>query len=163
MSLDIHALREREQVKQAIDVIIARMKLDEELFTHIMNALKRFEGKTITRRIETAIKALPALQGFYVSYDSQHTMFQIKIWSEKKGITYENMFSILLSYRDNPIVNTTWILENNKRYGNVAQRIKRLEAFKELAGDFCNRWNHSVQQLNAIEAELDEYKVKYIF
>jgi hypothetical protein len=83
-----------------IDILTQRrdeQQRDYDLYLQVEQALEAFEGKTITRRLATAVKK--ALPDHVVHYDADYGMYHLRIWKDN----YENRCSFLLGYHSNPV------------------------------------------------------------
>jgi len=87
--------------KQITDELVDNAKNlieDEEknisIFDAVSKALENFDGKKITRRMETAVKN--ALSDYTVYYEKEYGMYRLFIWG--KDIDYNRRLSVLLGY-----------------------------------------------------------------
>ena len=62
----------------------------------VLPILRQFEGKKMSKRIETAV--LKELTGYTVYYGHKYSWYELKIWGN--GISYDDMVSLNLGYNE---------------------------------------------------------------
>ena len=85
-----------------------------EIYTAIIDVLKKFDGKEISKRIETALKADPRLSPFSLSYHILAGMYQITFWGN--GLAYEERNTVFLGYTSEHILNLENVMESNRGF-----------------------------------------------
>jgi hypothetical protein len=113
----IKAIEERQAIqKRAVDIL-----------SIIEPVLKSFDGKTISKRIETAIKKV--LPEFTVYYGKSYSWYELKIWGN--GVDYQNNLSLNLGYTStSDVFNFEWYVTNNQRSYLEKSRYEHLEVYR---------------------------------
>jgi len=117
---------------------IQKEQADIELLDTIAKTLKPFEGKVVTKRMETALKK--SFPDHVVCFEDLVMYTNILIWKKN----FENRKSFLLAYKENYNYSENTFREKNAWAGTAAQeRIKDLKAItpkaiKKMANDIDN-------------------------
>lgn len=87
--------------KENIETILLSNLENTEIADKVLEVLKPFDGKTISKRMASAVqKALPE---YTIYYKSDYGMFHINVWGN--GISYNEMLSFLIGYETNTTFN----------------------------------------------------------
>ena len=141
----------KEQLLEKINERIDHYQIRLELINIIDTPLKRFDGKKITKRIETAINL--ALPKRTVYLDNDYSMFKLVIWGDSSGllakerrISYNERFTSLIGYKDNPIFDHDKFIEynqchllNEKRIKSLKRAIENIDDLVKLHNDICHK------------------------
>ena len=112
-----------------------------EVYTAIIDVIKGFDGKVITKRIETALKADPRLAGYYISYAFEYGMYRVKVLGN--DLDYDNSMTVHIGYKENPVVNMEKIIESNR--GFLTGTIINLDTLDER----INKWNSMISDIQS--------------
>ena len=140
----------KEQLLEKINERIDHYQIRLELIDIIDTPLKRFDGKKITKRIETAINL--ALPKRTVYLDKDYSMFKLVIWGDSSGllakerrISYNERFTSLIGYKDNPIFDHDKFIEynqchilNEKRIKSLKRAIEDIDDIVRLHNEICD-------------------------
>ena len=140
----------KEQLLEKINERIDHYQIRLELINIIDTPLKRFDGKKITKRIETAINLALPKRTVYLNKD--YSMFQLVIWGDKewlakeRRISYNERFTSLIGYKDNPIFDHDKFIEynqrhllNEKRIKSLKRAIENIDDLVKLHNDICHK------------------------
>ena len=140
----------KEQLLEKINERIDHYQIRLELINIIDTPLKRFDGKKITKRIETAINLALPKRTVYLNKD--YSMFQLVIWGDSSGllakerrISYNERFTSLIGYKDNPIFDHDKFIEynqchllNEKRIKSLKRAIEDIDDIVRLHNEICD-------------------------
>ena len=121
------------------------------LVNALLEVLKPFDGKPISKRIATACEKHPAFQGFKVYYSTNYGMFHIKAWKTNMN----NCFNACIGYDTNPIVNFEKVKENNKCHTLNKERLENMEKTASQVEGLVKEWNKALETLQAIHAKAE--------
>jgi len=139
-----------ELVKK-INAYIAKLEKKVIVMQLIIPVLKSFEGKTVSKRIET--KAKEVLKDFTVYYAVGYVEHELKIWGN--GIDYDNMITIRLCRNDgNKLLKMEYIFEYDNWY-SFQDHIDKLKSFEKEIDIYVKSWNTMVDYL---ESKAGEFK-----
>jgi len=140
----------KEQLLDRINERIDHYQIRLELINIIDTSLNRFNGKKITKRIETVINL--ALPKRTVYLDNDYSMFKLVIWGDKewlakeRRISYNERFTSLIGYKDNPIFDHDKFIEynqrhllNEKRIKSLKRAIENIDDLVKLHNDICHK------------------------
>lgn len=97
---------------------IAADNVCQRLHEIVRNVLVAFQGKQITKRIQTAVqKSQP---GWVVYLDTQYGMYTLRIWGGDTNRNSDNRFSVLLGYDSDPVFNIDNFERHNACSGSAA-------------------------------------------
>lgn len=149
-----------EEIKEAIEKQIQLNERDLAVVKTIVEELKRFDGKKITKRIGTCIeKALPQ---FTICYSKDISMYRLKIWGY--GILYTDHLSILLGYinNENDIFSHEKFIDYNQRYLLDELRNKKLRILLQFIPDAVEKCNKGLsiiaESITDLQAQITEIK-----
>jgi hypothetical protein len=125
--VDINKARKEAERHNTVTRIYA------EVYTAIIDVLKKFDGKVMSKRIETALKADSRLAGYNIHYAFEYGMFRVTFWGN--GLDYESRSTVHMGYKENPVVDIEKIKESNR--GFLAGHIIDLTTLDER----INKWN----------------------
>lgn len=92
-------------------------KNDNELYNKALNIVKRFEGKTPSKRIATSfLKEYPEL---HAGYEHRYGMYFLNIYIPDNGVSYTKK-SMLLCYDSDPVISIAKFEKQNTCFGNAA-------------------------------------------
>ena len=139
----------KEQLLEKINERIDHYQIRLELIDIIDTPLKKFDGKKITKRIETAINL--ALPKRTVYLDNDYSMFKLVIWGDKgwlakeRKISYNDRFTSLIGYKDNPVFDHDKFIEynqchllNDKRIKSLKRAIEDIDDTVRLHNEICD-------------------------
>lgn len=120
---------ERIIISEISDDIAEDMKR-RDLYDLLLPVIKKHNGKKVTRRIDTAFKAvLP--QNTLTSYSAEYGMYHIYVWGKGVELEYEDRVSFLLGYhglRESTPITVDEFAKHNACNGPAAsERIADLE------------------------------------
>lgn len=149
-----------KQVKKELSETKNRYAEHLTLINALLEVLKPFDGKPISKRIATAFEKHSAVKNYRVYYSNQYGMFHIKAW---KG-SMDNCFNPCIGYESSPIVNLEKIKESNKCYTLNAERLENMEKTADQVEGLVNDWNKALEALQAVHAKAEkveglEYKL----
>lgn len=156
--------KDHEKIKKEIENRVA-INAEQLRITNIVLKCveEKFNGKEITKRIAIEIKKL--LPEYTVYYDKNHTMYHLKIWSNKDEslINYDHSMSILLGYTNTQYIDINKIKEYFQCYLLNESRNKALiEGLKHIKY-FCDNWNEALKMLQTINEAAGKYGMEYDF
>lgn len=132
-----------------VDLVAARKLAEDhnitnalyvEIYTAIIDVLKKFDGKQINKKIETALKNDPRLKGYHISYTIHAGMYHITFWGNK--LDYEHRNHVFLGYvSEGNTLNLDNVKKNN--HGFLTGSIIDLTTLDER----INKWNCLVSSL----------------
>jgi len=158
-----------QEAKKQIEECIKEQDFHFEIWQKVMSILKEnFEGKNVTKRIETKLKKeLPE----YTLYLENGSLIIIHIWGN--GIDYNNRINIYLRIKENEMLynkyNHALTVENSGYFPLIPERNEKLKAILKNDGKLLkklvNNWNKALKELQNInrEAENFEYPISSIF
>jgi len=145
-----------KQVKDTIQKCMDDAQADLTLATEIMETLRPFVGKKITKRMATAVEKI----GYTVYYDTSYSWRSLKVWG--KGIKMDDRKSFNLGYFSESENFSIEIVENQRGFKELnacyleaaEERInKNLQVF--LNKEQCNLM---ARKLNAYVEAVEQYK-----
>ena len=153
--------REFEAVKKAVGAYIVEQDRDLEIWQKVMEILKPFDGKAVSKRMETAVKKIFPDLTVYLENDY---LIILHIWGGRIGSHDKRINIYLRKGKDamNPSAYSHADTLTNSGYFNfIQERNQSLHAslmndarvIKELVGDF----NNCVKRLQAINEEAERY------
>jgi len=140
-----------KQVKKELAITKARYQEHLTLVNALLEVLKVFEGKPISKRIATACEKHPAFEGYQVYYNPQYGMYHIKAW---KG-SMDYCFDALIGYDSNPIIDLEKIRGYVKRYTLNKERIENMEKTADQVEGLIKEWNKALETLQAVHAKAE--------
>lgn len=127
---------------------------------NIFPILEKYEGKKITKHIETTLKkAFPELD---INLRDQYGMFHIKAQPAGDHLEYEYI-SMLIGYDNDPFIRMNQIKEYNKCYTLNAGRVKQLEAGQPHIKKMVEKRNQIIKMLDELKLEAEMYNMTYDF
>ena len=141
----------KEQLLDRINERIDHYKVRLELFNQIEPVIKEFDGKKITKRIQTKLRKKLSKRVVYLNKD--YSMFQLVIWgdnnllfSNARKIHFNDRFTSLIGYKDNPIVDYDKFIEynqchilNDERIKSLKRAIENIDDLVKLHNDICHK------------------------
>ena len=152
--------REFEVVKKAVEAYIVEQDLHFEIWQKVMEVLKPFDGKAVTKRFETAVKKIFPDLTLYLENDY---LIILHIWGGEIG--WKNRITIYLRKGKDALNPSVYshaeTLANSGYFPYIPEKNQSLRAslmndarvIKELVGDF----NNCVKRLQAINEEAERY------
>lgn len=138
-------------VKEAIQEQIKIKQDNLKILDAIEPVLKSFDGKTISKRIETAIKK--ALPEYTVYYGKSYSWYEVRIWGN--GIKYDNSITLNLGYlRDTDTLNFDWFVKNNKFLYLEKERMDILVA---VSDDSLHELNTKYEEYLSIKEQFKNF------
>ena len=154
-SITVESPRDVVKAIESVENYIVEQERDLEIWQKVMEVLKPFDGKAVSKRMETAVKkALPD----YTLYLDNDFLVTIQIWGSDVG--YNKRIAIYLRH-DEKVYNHAKTLENSGYFNFIQEKNQGLRAslmndarvIKELVGDF----NNCVKRLQAVNEEAERY------
>lgn len=112
----------QKMVKSIMDVQ-DKQNVNYFILTLIEPILRRFDGKKITKRIETAIKK--ELPEYTISYGFTYSWYSLKIWGN--GISWDDKIDLQLGY--NEFFDMDEYIRLNQRYYLESERYNTLQGY----------------------------------
>ena len=117
-------------------------RLYAEIYTAIIDVLKKFDGKRISKRVETALKADCRLAGYYIDLSSTAGMYQLGFWG--KELDYGHRNHVFMGYhKQDEIIDIEKVKERNE--GFLRCSIIDMTTLDER----INKWNIMVTEMHA--------------
>jgi len=166
--LQYEKTKDFEAVKKEIEQYIAKQEIEFLIYSQVMNIIKEFNGKDITKRIETRLKK--ELPQFTFSLENG-SLIIIHVWGN--GIDYSQRINIYLRQSKNEMLYNKYdhelTLQNSGYFPLIPKRNAKLKASLVNDGKFLKSliesWNNAISILQRInkEAENWEYPISSIF
>ena len=151
-----------EEVRAKVIERIASAERHHEFYLAMLDIVKRFEGKQITKRIANALQE--KLPDYTIFYDADFSMYHIHIGGN--GIEWGNRPSILLGYKaSQKTVSTEFFIEHNQGAYLEKERAQRcIESLPHLA-ELVERWNQTLETLQEIHVDAAQWgsTIEYTF
>lgn len=138
-----------QAIKSAIETQIKEYSKQVEVWHMLLNVLQKFEGKQVSKRIETAIKK--ENDAFVVYMDNSLNFYKLQIWGN--GIVYEQRLSFVLSYDDT--FSLERFIDNNISYTLAEQRKQELEAY---LSEKLEEIEYLIEYQSNLQAKIKEFK-----
>jgi len=159
MTIQFEKSLNADQIWDKIQNTIINQKINYNLWRKIESILTIFEGKKISKRIETELKN--QLPGYSVFYKTNYGMYQIEIFGN--GINYDNRKSFLIGYFSNPILNMTEVKNFNNCWELEKIRYEKLESInKKDIENQVNVWNNGLNQLQSVNKWAEQFEINYM-
>lgn len=164
----------REQIENLIREQFDREQNDYIWFNKCLDVIKTFEGKPISKRIETALKK--AFPDVSFSYDILAGMYRIFVWGKPTGHEYDNRMTFYIGHipfgsGDNTVlVNEAKIRESCAAFDRAAIErnnhrtdLLKNDAMLDEIVSALNAFNNAKERLDTIFAYdnhiEDEYRI----
>ncbi len=153
-----------EKAQEKLNEYIEQTERSLEITAQLEPVLKKFHGKTINKRIQTAVaKAMP---DWTIYYNIRGSMYYLDIWGN--GLSMNKRFSILLGYQPynndpTPLLNfyDVWGKKHNGWLPLEKGRLaKYKKAISKMTG-WVERYNEAIDTLDVIRGEMDKLEVQY--
>lgn len=162
MSIEFVQPKNRFNVLEEVEARIKRMERDLYLVEKLRDVVKKHDGRKITKRIETDLKKLNAMDLFTIYYVKEHGMYRIIIWGN--GINYDDRFSSLLGYEsEGGVLSLEKWTEYNQCHFLDEGRIKQLERGKKEIAGLCESWNKALGELQDVHKKAEAFLLQYEF
>jgi hypothetical protein len=160
-SITIESARDANKVIESVEAYIVEQERDLEIWQKVMEVLKPFDDKAVSKRMETAVKKIFPDLTVYLENDY---LIILHIWGGRIGSHDKRINIYLRKGKDamNPSAYSHADTLTNSGYFNfIQERNQGLRAslmndarvIKELVGDF----NNCVKRLQAINEEAERY------
>ena len=152
-----------EQKKQEITEIIARYTEQLNIYNIILNHIKtninKYEGKIITKRLETNLKKIDLLKDYTLYLNNQYSLLKITLW---KG-HLDNRIDVHLpnSIMGKIPFTLSKFEENNRCYSLNKDRIKVLKSSLNTLKRDVNKINNLVNKYEELK-ENSPNELRYI-
>jgi hypothetical protein len=158
-----------EKIESIIQADIDSEQVGIDLHYKLLSILEKMEGKTISKRIETAFsKEYPEYSTYY---EREHGMYHLTIWGN--GIEYNDRERFLLGYESDPVVkigsyeDRTGFLYHNCCNGSAAEernnkRRGMLESGVDKIADIVDMYQRAHKAFHELEIE-SFYSIKKAF
>jgi hypothetical protein len=137
---------------------IDRYKKFIEFSNKVGEILKNFDGKSYSKRIETAIKkALPEYQIYM-----EHVASQYYINIRGNGISYEDKIHIFIGYSDRIFKYDDYV----NQYNRLESTIKSIEQHKNGIAkipEMVERYNKLLSDVRQLTDDAEAYNMEYTF
>lgn len=132
-----------------------------EIYKATLPAVKRWEGKKITKRIATdAKKAIEKLNPkHHVFYRADNWMFHISVFVNGD---YNNRMEMLIGYNSHPTFSIEKFIEYNQCFALNEERNPKLRAARPLVSQWVKRFNELTKKLEELEEVAGEYGCEYL-
>ena len=146
-----------EDIQKKILARIENAKENYERINVILEIVKKFDGKPISKRLFTAVKKHPRFEHENIFWSDEYGMYNIKSYGNK------DYFSVLIGYKGEQAISYDKVKEHNLGYLMEDDRASQYEEkFKELPG-MVEKWNSLITQIDTLESELDNMDFGYFF
>jgi hypothetical protein len=108
----------REIIIEALKGEMESEDRDFDMFEILRKTFAPFEGKVITKRMETALKA--ALPEHTVYYRHEYDMRHMLVWGG--GIDYAHRMHFLMAYDSDPVYREEAFKDHSACYGSAARK-----------------------------------------
>jgi len=146
---------------------LEQAKLEFHIFKLVTAVVKKFDGKKITKRIQTALrKELSELSDYVITLDSPYSTYEIVIWNRKPNhcIGYQNRMSITLGHCSAGNVLNMEKFDEHTRCWQLEKYIKQLSKItKEQMKSLTTRFNTAIGILNKVDKKASEIGIEYYF
>ena len=160
-SITVESPRDVVKAIESVEAYIVEQERDLEIWQKVMEVLKPFDGKAVSKRMETAVKKIFPDLTVYLENDY---LIILHIWGGRIGSHDKRINIYLRKGKDamNPSAYSHADTLTNSGYFNfIQERNQSLHAslmndarvIKELVGDF----NNCVKRLQAINEEAERY------
>lgn len=116
-----------EEIKKRQETNIATNKA----FKALVKVLQGFEGKEITKRIETALLKEGEWQISFHRPENTFEQFKLFVWGGETGLKYEERIYAYLGRKTNPYFSMEWFIKENPGYTSIDVQIAKTN--EELA------------------------------
>lgn len=143
--------------------------LQVTLFNSILKELEEFEGKKISKRIETKMQELhPEYRVSYHVEKSIHTSRTVSIqliFSEfsREEMCWNNVLRIALymwNKKGDETIDTNWIYHNDANGGFLVDRIKAYSEWVKTKKEELDDFNSIDAQIKALREQIDNLLIK---
>lgn len=146
------------QTKEVNDRLL-RYELELDIVKRALPIIEKFEGKKITKHIETAVKKV--FEADRVWLRDEYGMYQLKI--VPAGMSFDSAISIILGYHSSNVVNMKNIIERNQCYLlNEGRIVKLKNGIKHIAG-LVEKRDKALALFAEIAVEAEKYEMNYDF
>jgi hypothetical protein len=141
-------------------------KTQLEIVNKVFPILEKFQGKKITKHIETAVKK--EFPNHWVYLDNSINMYHLKIQPKGEHLEYENV-SMLLGYQASggrytpDVLLMVQVYEFNKCYTLNSERIPRLEAGIKKIPSIVELRDKALKILAEMIVQAEKYEMDYDF
>jgi hypothetical protein len=159
-SIIIESPRDIKKVIKTVEDYIIKQEIEFNIYTKIMEVFKTFDGKPVSKRMETAVKKI--FPDYHIYLENGYLII-LHIWG--KEITHDNRINIYLRKGKDALnpsaYNHALTLENSGYFPYIPERNEKLKA--SLCNDFkvikllVNDFNEAVATLQGINAEAERY------
>ena len=138
---------------------IENAKANIEVYNIVSPILATFDGKKITKRINTKVQEVfdNLYNGYTTWYNFQYGMYNLNI---RKG---KHEMRILLGYEATPIFNFQSWKENNKCFSLDAERLVKYEQAIPKMLEWEKEINNLKMQVKVLKEDIAEYGCEYYF
>lgn len=142
-----------EKIQETLVLYRAQKKVSEVL----INIFKAFDGKKVTKRMETiAKKVLPEYTTYYAA---DYTIY-LYVWGN--GIDYNNKMMIKLCYKDDNVFSYEKFINDIKGY-NSEERIKTLEQKLQELPQLFSQYEDICDKVNKFNKSIDIWPLNMLF
>jgi len=163
MSIQFENLKDDNAIRRKAEERIKSFSQQLTIVKEVFEVLKRFEGKQINRRIQTALRESPTLAPYTIHYHKDYSWYGLRIWGN--GLDYNHSsLSLNLGYiGEDDRLNLEKVKENFTGYFMNEDRIKRLQEGLPKIYGLCAKWNDTLKTLQAVNKEASRYGYEYFF
>jgi hypothetical protein len=158
MSIQFQKAVSAQEIYKKVQERIEDAKLNYFLWKTIQKECERWEGKAISKRIETALKKI--LPDYIVVFENRYGMFQLYIWGN--GINYDHRKQFLLGYETSPFFSAKQLLDSNMCHELEAGRAEKMATltYTDIV-DAADKWNNGLALMQEINTWAEPYELDY--
>lgn len=147
---------------------IALYELQLQIARIIGEQIKVFEGKTISKRLATAVeKEIHARMGaeWTVYYRPQYGMFHLSIWRSEPPLNYDHRMESLIAYDSDPVIRYAAWADRNQCYLLNEKRIPKMVAALNAGkpAEWATIAAEAQAKLDAVDADMSSAECSYLF
>lgn len=133
---------------------IKNAKTSVEILDRIEPIMAMFEGKKITKRIETKLKTL--FPEYRIYYYFQYGMYKLDISYNGCGL------NLLLAYESDPTFTMEKYLKHNIGYYLNKERLEKYREGQHLADEWYVRYTELSDAIKQLRKDMSKYNCEYI-
>lgn len=142
-----------DKIQETLTLYKAQKKVSEVL----INIFKVFDGKKVTKRMETAAKE--AHPEYTTYYEAGYTVY-LYVWGN--GIDYSNRMMVKLCYKDDATFSYDKFVEDIKGY-NSGERIGTLEHKLQELPQLFSQYKEICDKVNKFNKSVDVWPLSMLF
>ena len=159
-SISIESPRDVKKAIESVEDYIVKEEREFDVYTKVMEVFKAFDGKPVSKRMETAVKKV--FPDYHIYLENGYLII-LHIWG--KEVAYDSRINIYLRKGKDALNPSAYshaeTLANSGHFSYIPEKNEKLKAslandarvIKELTNDF----NNCVKRLQAINEEAERY------